>query len=111
GVQTCALPISRGLMDRRHPLPVTYLAGVPRFLWGQAGRALMRLVPHSSPRPARHVFSDELRAWDLAGYFYGRNIYALARFSPVKSRRKGDASAFAALQSRIAELEKIELAG
>ena len=36
--------VSRGLMDRRHPLPVTYLAGVPRFLWGQAARGFVRLA-------------------------------------------------------------------
>ena len=26
--------------------------------------------------------------WDVAGYFYGRHIYTLARFSPIKSRRR-----------------------
>jgi glycosyltransferase involved in cell wall biosynthesis len=100
--------VSRGLMDRRHPLPVPYLAGVPRFLWGCAGRSFLRLL-RRAPRPQHIVFTDELRLWDLAGYTYGRHVYTLARYSPVKSRRSGDASAFAA-QRRTEELAE-KLAG
>jgi len=103
--------VSRGLMDRRHPLPVTYFAGVPRFLFGRAARALGRLVPGGPPRAPRDVFTDELRVWDLAGFAYGRHIYSLARYSPVKSRRQADGSSFAALQARVRELERTELAG
>jgi hypothetical protein len=55
------------------------------------------------------VFTDELRLWDLAGYTYGRHVYTLARYSPVKSRRSGDASAFGA-QRRTEELAE-KLAG
>lgn len=102
--------VSRGLMDRRHPLPVTYLAGVPRFLWGRAGRAFLRLAATPRVRPARETFGDELRMWDVAGYFYGRHIYTLARFSPVKSRRRGDAATFAAVQRGPSEPSKAELA-
>jgi glycosyltransferase involved in cell wall biosynthesis len=84
--------VSLGLMDRRHPLPATYLAGVPRFLWGRAARAFLRLAKGPSSRSPRETFDDELRMWDVAGYFYGRHIYTLARFSPVKSRRRTDPS-------------------
>ena len=78
--------VSRGLMDRVHPLPVRYLAGVPRFLSGSAARGLTRVVTHTlDGRTA--TLSDELKGWDLAGYLWGRHIYTLARFSPVKSRR------------------------
>jgi glucosyl-dolichyl phosphate glucuronosyltransferase len=78
--------VSRGLMDRAHPLPVRYLGGVPRFLFGAAARGLSRVVSRSlDGRSAR--LSDELKGWDLAGYLWGRHIYTLARFSPVKSRR------------------------
>lgn len=110
--------VSRGLMDRAHPLPVPYLAGVPRFLIGRAARSLLRLLGPQRRRPRRDVFTDELRLWDLAGYFHGRHIYTLARFSPVKSRRASDASAFHASIQRYlasdrmaAELEQIEVAG
>ena len=81
--------VSRGLMDRRYPLPVRYLAGVPRFLCGRALTSLVRLAstPASGRDPASRM-ADELRLWDLAGYWYGRHVYMLARFSPVQSRRK-----------------------
>lgn len=104
--------VSRGLMDRRHPLPVRYLAGIPRFIWGSAGRSLLRLAFVNRDRPPREVFADELRMWDLAGYAYGRHIYTLARYSPVKSRRlQSDSSGFAGQQLRAAELARNELVG
>jgi GT2 family glycosyltransferase len=79
--------VSLGLMDRRHPLPVTYFAGVPRYLWGRAARALIRLAAAPGARQPRKTFGDELQIWDVAGYFYGRQVYTLARFLPFKSRR------------------------
>lgn len=80
--------VSRGLMDRAHPLPVRYLAGVPRFLYGSAARGLARVAKAIvAAAPEQSALSAELKAWDLAGYFWGRHIYTLARFSPVKSRR------------------------
>ena len=79
--------VSLGLMDRRHPLPVAYLIGVPRYLWGRAARAAIRLALGPHRRPPRERFGDELQIWDVAGYFYGRQVYTLARFSPLKSRR------------------------
>lgn len=65
--------VSLGLMDRRHPLPVRYLAGVPRYLWRRAAGAALRLV-RPRTRPASEIFGDELHIWDVAGYFYGRLI-------------------------------------
>jgi glycosyltransferase involved in cell wall biosynthesis len=79
--------VSRGLMDRAHPMPVTYFAGVPRFLFGSASRGLSRLAASAiEGRP--QSLSDELKVWDLSGYLWGRHIYTLARFSPMKSRRR-----------------------
>jgi len=86
--------VSRGLMDRRHPLPVPYLAGVPRFLWGRAARGLLRLATTATRRAAPENFADELRTWDLAGFLYGRHIYSLARFSPLQTRRRSGAVTF-----------------
>jgi len=82
--------VSRGMMDRRHPMTVPYLVGVPRFLWGAAARGFWRLAASFRPRPSKDSFEDELRMWDVAGFFYGRHIYSLARFSPVRSRRRED---------------------
>lgn len=80
--------VSRGLMDRAHPLPVPYLAGVPRFLYGRAARGFWRFASRAlHGKPWHDSFADELSMWDLAGYFHGRHIYPLARFSPVRSRR------------------------
>jgi glycosyltransferase involved in cell wall biosynthesis len=80
--------VSRGLLDRRHRLPVPYLAGVPRFLYGRAARGLFKLLQNGAARePCSRTFADELPMWDLAGYFYGRHIYTLARFSPIRGRR------------------------
>jgi len=82
--------VSRGLMDRTHHLPVAYFAGVPRFLYGRALRGLTRVVARSARRePWQQTFADELSAWDLAGYMWGRHVYPLARFMPVRSRRIG----------------------
>jgi hypothetical protein len=80
--------VSRGLMDRRHPLPVPYLAGVPRFLYGRAANGLINMATHRLKRRAEPApLSDELTVWDLAGYWWGRHVYPLARFLPVRSRR------------------------
>lgn len=79
--------VSRGLMDRRHPLPVKYLGGVPRFLYGEAVRGAGRMMAHLVRRRQRSELRDELRIWDLAGYLYGKHVYPLARFLPTRSRR------------------------
>ena len=79
--------VSRGLMDRAHPLPVSYLAGVPRFLYGRAARGALRLAQRAFGPGRSGRLNDELALWDLAGYAWGRHIYTLARFSPWRSRR------------------------
>jgi hypothetical protein len=45
--------------------------------------------------------------WDVAGFFYGRHIYSLARFSPVRSRRREDRRPSSARPGR----DNVELAG
>lgn len=98
--------VSRGLMDRRHPLPVPYFAGVPRFLFGAAARGLARIFSTSS-NGRRHELSDELKTWDLAGYAWGRHIYTLARFSPIRSRRRLQAKPTQVTQAeRVSENEE-----
>jgi glucosyl-dolichyl phosphate glucuronosyltransferase len=79
--------VSRGLMDRSHPMPVAYLGGVPRFLYGRAAQGLAHLTGRALGSRRPREFGDELSLWDLGGYWWGRHIYTLARYSPVKSRR------------------------
>ncbi|HYP26980.1 MAG TPA: glycosyltransferase [Blastocatellia bacterium] len=61
--------------DRRHP--VAYLAGVPRYLYGEAARGLLRMVKFtmSPARDPERSFSSELAFWDFAGFFYGKYFY------------------------------------
>lgn len=81
--------VSRGVMDPLHPLPVSYLGGVPRFLVGHAARAAIRLVAGAARPLAPPVkLAEELKIWDLAGYLYGRHIYPLRRFSRFEERRR-----------------------
>jgi len=103
--------VSRGLMDRRHPMPVTYLAGIPRFLWGQAARAVWKLALTPERHSPSESFGYELRVWDVAGYFYGRHIYTLARFSPVKSRRRNEPPLTRTEATKLDDGSKVELAG
>jgi glucosyl-dolichyl phosphate glucuronosyltransferase len=66
---------SRGMTDHVHPMPVRYLAGVPRFLFGRAARGLTRLAQCvAAGRWSRMSFGDELAMWDLAGYLYGKHF-------------------------------------
>jgi glucosyl-dolichyl phosphate glucuronosyltransferase len=69
--------VSSGVLDRRQSREATYLLGVPRYLFGRAVRALWRIltmVATFKRRPAE-TFADELRIWDLAGFFYGKHFY------------------------------------
>jgi hypothetical protein len=56
---------------------VTYLAGVPRWLYGKAARGALRIARAtlSLNRNPAQTFSDELALWDLAGFFYGKHFY------------------------------------
>ena len=70
--------VSRGVIDRGQRAQVVYLAGVPRFLYGRAARGLMRRAKGALVRAGYghdRRFSDELAAWDLAGFFYGKHFY------------------------------------
>jgi glucosyl-dolichyl phosphate glucuronosyltransferase len=84
--------VSRGLMDRSHPMPVKYLAGVPRFLFGRAAQGLLNLTARALGSNRAKDLADELRVWDLTGYLWGRHIYTLARYAPLKSRRNPSAA-------------------
>ena len=73
--------VSCGVLDRKRQEPAAYLGGVPRYLYGRAARGLLRLSKgaFSRSRDLAQSFSDELAVWDLAGFFYGKHLYKLAR--------------------------------
>jgi glucosyl-dolichyl phosphate glucuronosyltransferase len=69
--------VSRGVIDCEHRQPVPYLAGVPRFLIGQAVRDGARSVAGAVTGAASPAdrFASELNVWDLAGFIYGKHFY------------------------------------
>lgn len=69
--------VSQGLIDRERKQPVTYFAGVPRFLFGRAARGAIRRAKDmwGRRREPGDRFADELALWDLAGFFYGKHFY------------------------------------
>jgi glycosyltransferase involved in cell wall biosynthesis len=70
--------VSCGVLDRTQPMKVAYLAGIPRYLYGEAARGLAMNVRSalSRTRDAASQFSNELALWDLVGYFYGKHLYS-----------------------------------
>ena len=74
--------VSLGLMDRERPINAVYFAGVPRFFFGRAGRALARIAKRAAmvrgDRPDE-AFTDFLSIVDLAGFAYGKHFYRTAK--------------------------------
>ena len=69
--------VSCGVLDRTQPQNVSYLCGVPRYLFGDAGRGLWgwMIAQLRAGMDASRTFSNELAIWDLAGFFYGKHFY------------------------------------
>ncbi|HVG21176.1 MAG TPA: hypothetical protein VNI02_19165 [Blastocatellia bacterium] len=70
-----------GVLERERRSAVASIVGVPRWLYGQAARGLLRKMKEpilKDKNPARS-FSGELAVWDLAGFFYGKHFYKPAR--------------------------------
>ena len=86
--------VSAGVIDRDRRAPVVYLAGIPRYLIGDAARGLRQLftgtVLKRRTHPS-HIFSGELALWDAAGFFYGKHFYRTPA-SIVKSDSSRSAS-------------------
>ena len=69
--------VSSGVMDREQRDEVTYLFGVPRYLYGNATRGMLRnLLTLWKRSDASRRFSNELATWDLVGFFYGKHFYS-----------------------------------
>lgn len=76
--------VSLGMMGRTRPEPVPYLAGVPRYRFGVAARAVTTLLGLGPARDRAARFEAELAWWDLAGLLWGRHVYRPT--SPQASR-------------------------
>jgi glycosyltransferase involved in cell wall biosynthesis len=64
---------SKGVMGRRRPPPFPNVAGVPRYVYGEAVRGTLTWLGSMLPggRPAERM-AGELPVWHLAGRLYGR---------------------------------------
>jgi glycosyltransferase involved in cell wall biosynthesis len=73
--------VSSGVLDKRHPKDTAYLLGIPRYLFGRAMRGSFRILGTTvgMNRDPAQSFSDELKLWDVAGFFYGKHFYKAAR--------------------------------
>jgi glycosyltransferase involved in cell wall biosynthesis len=71
--------VSMGLLSRNKKAgaSIKVLAGVPRYLYGEALRGLVKRGAEllRFTKDADQGFAGELAAWDLAGYFYGKHLY------------------------------------
>ncbi len=64
---------SKGVMGRRRPLPAPQIAGVPRYVYGEAFRGVLTWARSLLPRgSAAQRTAGELPVWHLAGRLYGR---------------------------------------
>jgi cellulose synthase/poly-beta-1,6-N-acetylglucosamine synthase-like glycosyltransferase len=69
--------VSQGVLDRRRPARVVYLAGAPRHMFGSAARGGLRWASLlAGLRRPPDAFEGELAMWDLAGFLYGKHVYA-----------------------------------
>jgi glucosyl-dolichyl phosphate glucuronosyltransferase len=64
---------SKGVMGRHRPPPFPNVAGVPRYVYGEAVRGMLTWLRSMLPRsqPAART-AGELPMWHLAGRLYGR---------------------------------------
>ncbi len=70
--------------DAKQATPVKQLGGVPRYLYGDALRGLMKRLKAVCrlKENSEQGFAGELAVWDLAGFFYGKHFY-----EPAASRK------------------------
>jgi glucosyl-dolichyl phosphate glucuronosyltransferase len=81
---------SKGVLGRYHALPFPQIAGVPRYVYGEAVRGLLTLVRTAVRGGPSHVrVAAELPMWNLAGRLYGRHLCPHRRTGPTSSSRYG----------------------
>ncbi len=73
--------VSMGIMNKERRLAVPYFGGVPRYLYGEAARAIFKRVKDAfvTKKNPAESFTEELAVWNLAGSFYGKHFYKPVR--------------------------------
>jgi glycosyltransferase involved in cell wall biosynthesis len=69
--------VSLGVIDHSRNASVAYLLGVPRYLYGQAVRGLIKVAKSvfKGRKERARSFGDELPMWTVAGFFYGKHFH------------------------------------
>jgi glycosyltransferase involved in cell wall biosynthesis len=83
--------VSCGVIDRERRMPVVYLGGIPRYLYGLMARGLFAIVAGlvRERKYSSRVFNSELSILDAAGFFYGKHFYRVpAPPTSEESRRQ-----------------------
>jgi len=83
--------VSRGWLGRGQREPVTYLGGVPRYLYGNAVRGIAEIaagVFRPVARQPKRRFTNQLAVCDLIGFIYGTHFYRPATESSSESKQK-----------------------
>jgi glycosyltransferase involved in cell wall biosynthesis len=76
---------AKGLLSRTRPQAVPRVAGVPRYLVGEAFRGVLRWALTLATRDADRRLAHELPFWLLAGFVYGRHAHdAIREPSPME---------------------------
>lgn len=73
--------VSMGILNKERRLAVPYFGGVPRYLYGEAARAIIKRVKEAfvTKKNPAESFTQELAVWNLAGSFYGKHFYKSVR--------------------------------
>jgi glucosyl-dolichyl phosphate glucuronosyltransferase len=73
--------VSMGILNKDRRLAVPYFGGVPRYMYGEAARAISERIKDSLIRKKNpeKSFTEELIVWNLLGSFYGKHFYKPAR--------------------------------
>jgi glucosyl-dolichyl phosphate glucuronosyltransferase len=77
---------SKGVLDRRHRTPFHHIAGIPRYVYGEAIRGLfswLRSTVTGGPPDVR--LTAELSVWNLAGRLYGGHVLGRRHSAPAGS--------------------------
>ena len=69
--------VSAGLIDRKRKMPVAYLCGIPRYLYGEAAHGMVTLVASVLKKRGHpsQLLDSELVVRDTLGFFYGKYLY------------------------------------
>ena len=84
---------SKGVLSRRRRSTLPHIAGVPRYVFGDALRGLWSCLRTAlTGGPAQVRISGELPAWHLAGHLYGRHVIGTKHppLSPRHERKPAD---------------------